>query len=56
MGMDDGNEGGPGGCVEHLWQVAGATLGGDGATTEYECLRCGGLLVVEPGGIHPTTA
>jgi len=28
---------------------------GDGAETEYVCVRCSALLVVPPGGVHPQT-
>jgi hypothetical protein len=50
MGADDDAD-----CVEHVWKLGGATLAGDGAHTDYECVRCGALLAVGPGETHPQT-
>lgn len=41
-------------CVEHLWRVVVVTFA-DGSFSEYECERCGGQMLVPPGGVHPET-
>lgn len=41
-------------CVEHVWQLQGVAFG-DGATSDYVCVRCGAPLVVGPGDEHPAT-
>lgn len=55
MGQDDRDEGGPDGCPGHMWLMQGATLGRDGAHSDYGCELCGALLVVPPGGVFPPT-
>jgi hypothetical protein len=53
MGADDDAD-----CVEHVWQLVGATIGGErhvGVVTEYVCTRCAAVLAVPPGGVHPAT-
>lgn len=53
MGLDDADEGGH---VEHLWRLIGVRYGlGIGSTCTYACDLCDGLLVVEPGAVHPPT-
>lgn len=61
MGQDDRNEGhGAGECVEHAFKLRGVTLTlEDGATEDYECLRCGAWVVKKPDrgpGSWPTKA
>lgn len=51
LGQDDDLD-----CVEHLWRLVDAAFEPDGAHTSYECERCGALLPVAPGGLHPETA
>jgi len=41
-------------CVEHLWRLRTVTFG-EGSFSEYECERCGGVLAVGPGDVHPET-
>jgi hypothetical protein len=36
-------------CVEHVWRFEGATLGREGASADYVCLRCGAVSVTGPG-------
>lgn len=43
MGVDDDRD-----CVEHVWVMKGATFALDGAHLDYECRRCGALLVEGP--------
>lgn len=50
VGQDDDAD-----CVEHLWRFAAVDVRPDGSWSEYRCERCDGVLLVEPGGVHPET-
>ena len=43
VGQDDDAD-----CVEHIWHLQGVTFAMDGATEDYECARCGALVVRQP--------
>jgi hypothetical protein len=38
-------------CVEHVWVIRGMTLAGDGTHTDYECARCGAVMVETPADL-----
>lgn len=40
MGADDDQD-----CVEHLWVLAGASIGPDGSQLDYKCSRCPAVMV-----------
>jgi len=43
-------------CVEHVWRLVALDLvEGEGAFTEYVCVRCGTPSLIGPGGDHPQT-
>jgi hypothetical protein len=53
MGADDSNEGHAAGeCPEHVWQMAGIPLAGDGAHVEQTCTRCAAVVMVGPGELR----
>lgn len=56
MGDDDEDSHERGGCPG-MWRLVEAVLDRDrGAMTVYVCDLCEAVLMVPPGGIHPTTA
>lgn len=50
MGQDDDAD-----CVGHVWRLDEVAFAGDGSWSTYRCERCPGVLMVEPGGVHPET-
>lgn len=40
MGKDDDAD-----CAGHVWRVRGATFDDDGSQVDYECGRCGALMM-----------
>lgn len=53
MGVDDTADGCP--DEEHMWRLGGVVFHRFGSTSEYTCDRCGLLLAVGPGEVHPLT-
>lgn len=47
MGADN-----DGSCVEHVWVMAGMTLDFDGTHIDYQCDRCGAVMVEGPGELR----
>lgn len=48
MSQDDDED------CEHVWKLAGVHLG-EGVDAEYECTRCGAVMVRVPGQPFPGT-
>ena len=42
-------------CAEHVFELVAVDLDETGAWSWYQCVRCPGLVLVEPGGVHPQT-
>ena len=40
MGLDDRNEGGPGECPEHDWELEHVALAASGGTVYMKCKLC----------------
>ena len=35
-------------CVEHVWQMAGMSTAADGTHIDYQCVRCGAVMLEGP--------
>jgi hypothetical protein len=52
VGKDDDSD-----CAGHVWRVRGAVFDDDGSQVDYECSRCGAVMVESGrGATSPSTS